>query len=239
MRRIFGRERAGEPLDAIDERLLAALVADARISNKQLAELVGIAPSTALMRTRALSERGIIQGFEAKLSLSAIGRSVQALIAVRLRAHDREQIDRFTARVPKLPGGALDLPHVGFGGLPAAHRGRHHRGPARLGAGQPGHRPRGGPHRNHAGLRPHPGQPRPAAGLAWRLDPLPSDRRAQLAARRQTRWRSAARSVTAASVSAATAHSMTKPATAACSPTIPAASPSPITGMALPRYVMT
>jgi DNA-binding Lrp family transcriptional regulator len=28
---------------------------------------------------------------------------VQALIAVRLRAHDREQIDRFTARVPKLP----------------------------------------------------------------------------------------------------------------------------------------
>ena len=40
---------AGEPLDAIDERLLAALVADARISNKQLAELVGIAPSTALM----------------------------------------------------------------------------------------------------------------------------------------------------------------------------------------------
>jgi hypothetical protein len=28
-----------EPLDAIDERLLAALVDDARISNKQLAEL--------------------------------------------------------------------------------------------------------------------------------------------------------------------------------------------------------
>ena len=76
------RPGASEPLDAIDERLLAALVADARISNKQLAELVGIAPSTALMRTRALSERGIIEGFEANLSLSAIGRSVQALIAV-------------------------------------------------------------------------------------------------------------------------------------------------------------
>ena len=62
-----------------------------RRSNKQLAELVGIAPSTALMRTRALSERGIVQGYEAKLSLSAIGRSVQALVAVRLRAHDRDQ----------------------------------------------------------------------------------------------------------------------------------------------------
>jgi DNA-binding Lrp family transcriptional regulator len=92
-----------EPLDAIDERLLEALVNDARISNKQLAELVGIAPSTALMRTRALSERGIVQGYEAKLNLSAIGRSVQALVAVRLRAHDRDQIDRFTSRVPHLP----------------------------------------------------------------------------------------------------------------------------------------
>lgn len=92
-----------EPLDDIDERILAALVDDARISNKQLAELVGIAPSTALMRTRALSERGIIKGFEAILNLSSIGRSVQALIAVRLRAHDRDQIDRFTSRVPKLP----------------------------------------------------------------------------------------------------------------------------------------
>ena len=49
---------------------------DARISNKQLAELVGIAPSTALMRTRALSERGIVQGYEAKLNLSAIALSI-------------------------------------------------------------------------------------------------------------------------------------------------------------------
>ncbi|MGG5171062.1 Lrp/AsnC family transcriptional regulator [Pseudarthrobacter sp. J1738] len=92
-----------EPLDAIDEKILQALVEDARISNKQLAELVGIAPSTALMRTRALQERGIINGFEAQLNLTAIGRSVQALVAVRLRAHDRDQIDVFTQRVPKLP----------------------------------------------------------------------------------------------------------------------------------------
>ena len=102
---MFGREPASRwtATDGRHRLAFAALVADARISNKQLAELVGIAPSTALMRTRALSERGIIEGFEAKLSLAAIGRSVQALIAVRLRAHDREQIDRFTGPVPKLP----------------------------------------------------------------------------------------------------------------------------------------
>lgn len=114
----------GEPLDEVDRRILAALVEDARITNKQLAELVGIAPSTALMRTRALSERGIITGFEAKVDLAAVGRSVQALISVRLRAHDRDQIDAFTARVPQLPGvlatfhtsGAVDyLLHIAVG----------------------------------------------------------------------------------------------------------------------------
>lgn len=91
-----------EPLDAVDRQIIDALVADARMTNRDLADAVGIAPSTALMRTRALMERGAIEGFEAKLNLAVIGRAVQALIAVRLRAHDRDQIDAFTARVPQL-----------------------------------------------------------------------------------------------------------------------------------------
>ncbi|MDQ6740476.1 MAG: Lrp/AsnC family transcriptional regulator [Actinomycetota bacterium] len=92
-----------EPLDAVDRQIIDALVADARITNRDLADAVGIAPSTALMRTRALLDRGAIEGFHAQLNLNAVGRSVQALIAVRLRAHDRDQIDRFTGTVPLLP----------------------------------------------------------------------------------------------------------------------------------------
>ncbi|MCU6479347.1 Lrp/AsnC family transcriptional regulator [Arthrobacter sp. A2-55] len=94
---------AAEPLDAVDRQIIDALVADARITNRDLADAVGIAPSTALMRTRSLVERGAIEGFSAKLNLAVIGRAVQALIAVRLRAHDRDQIDAFTSRVPRLP----------------------------------------------------------------------------------------------------------------------------------------
>ena len=219
---------AGEPLDAIDERLLAALVADARISNKQLAELVGIAPSTALMRTRALSERGIIQGFEAKLSLSAIGRSVQALIAVRLRAHDREQIDRFTARVPKLPAvlstfhtsGSVDyLLHIAV----ATTEDLRDWVLDNL-ATDPvvGHTETTLVFDHIQGNQgPLPGLARPPAGYA-----PPRDRQAR---------RSAARRVMAARVTPAIEQSTTKPATAACRPTTPAASPSPMTGKALPR----
>ncbi|MBT1002843.1 Lrp/AsnC family transcriptional regulator [Paenarthrobacter sp. DKR-5] len=90
-------------LDDVDERILKVLVEDARITNRDLADRLGLAPSTVLMRTRSLVERGVIEGFSAKVNLAAVGRSVQALIAVRLRAHDRVQIDAFTAKVPALP----------------------------------------------------------------------------------------------------------------------------------------
>lgn len=92
-----------EVLDEIDRKIVDLLIDDARITNRDVADAVGIAPSTALMRTRALIERGTVTGFSAQVDLSAIGRSVQALIAVQLRAHDRVEIDRFTSTVPKLP----------------------------------------------------------------------------------------------------------------------------------------
>lgn len=90
-------------LDATDRKIIELLLADARMSNSQLAEALGVAPSTALLRTRQLRERGIIEGFSVRLDLKKLGRSVQALISVRLRAHDREEIDRFMERAPKLP----------------------------------------------------------------------------------------------------------------------------------------
>ena len=97
--------------DAVDRRILELLAADARISNAALAEQAGIAPSTCLARVRALREDGVIQGFHAEIDLAALGRPLQAMIAVRLAVHSREQIDRFTADVRALPG-VLSVFHV-------------------------------------------------------------------------------------------------------------------------------
>jgi len=101
-------------LDALDRAIVNALVADARISNAALAETVGVAPSTALVRTRSLVERGVIEGYHAAVSLAAVGRPVRALIAVKLRAHDREEIDRFMRSVPGLPD-VVEMFHVSGG----------------------------------------------------------------------------------------------------------------------------
>ena len=92
------------PVDATDRAILELVAADARITNQRLAHRVGVAPSTALARLRSLRERGVIRGFHAEVDLAALGRPLQALIAVQLAVHAREQIDAFTDAVRELPG---------------------------------------------------------------------------------------------------------------------------------------
>jgi len=107
------------PLDDVDRRILRALVDDARIPNNALAERVGIAPSTCLGRVRALRERGVIRGYHADVDPAALGRPIQAMIAVRLQSHARGHIPDFMAKIARLPevldvfflGGADDF-HV-------------------------------------------------------------------------------------------------------------------------------
>jgi DNA-binding Lrp family transcriptional regulator len=91
-------------LDATDQAIIAVLAGDARISNARLAERVGIAPSTCLVRVRALRRRGVIHGFHAEIDLAALGRPLQAMVAIRLSVHDREQIVGFSEAVRSLPG---------------------------------------------------------------------------------------------------------------------------------------
>ncbi|WP_213816016.1 Lrp/AsnC family transcriptional regulator [Glaciihabitans sp. dw_435] len=108
-------------IDEIDERIVWELCTDARLSNKELAERVGLAPSTCLMRVRALQERGVIRSYHAHPDWKALGLSVEAIVTVRLRAQARGDIDTYAERVITLPnvlnvfflGGADDfLIHV-------------------------------------------------------------------------------------------------------------------------------
>lgn len=98
-------------LDDVDRSILSVLAADARTPNNALAAAVGIAPSTCLARVRALRERGVIRGYRADIEPAAVGRPLQAMIAVRLDVHKRDQIDRFVDDVTKLPG-VLSVFHV-------------------------------------------------------------------------------------------------------------------------------
>ena len=92
-----------EQLDRIDRALVAALQEDARISNKDLAERVGLAPSTCLERVRALRARGVLRGFHADVDREALGRGLEAIIAVRIRPHSRAYVDSFREAAFAMP----------------------------------------------------------------------------------------------------------------------------------------
>ena len=50
-------------MDRIDNAILGFLQNDARMSNKELAAAVGLAPSSCLERVRRLQEKGVLTGF--------------------------------------------------------------------------------------------------------------------------------------------------------------------------------
>lgn len=90
-------------MDELDSALVAALQADGRRSNRDLAAELRVAPSTSLERTRTLRSRGVITGYHASVDLTAMGRPVQAMISVRLRPQSREIMNGFRDFVAALP----------------------------------------------------------------------------------------------------------------------------------------
>lgn len=92
-------------MDERDAAILRELQRDGRLTNRQLAARIGLAPSSTLVRTRALEDRGTIAGYHAELDLARVGRGVQALVAFQVRPLSRDVIRAFKAY-------ALDQPEV-------------------------------------------------------------------------------------------------------------------------------
>jgi DNA-binding Lrp family transcriptional regulator len=92
-----------ELLDPIDTAILRELQLDGRMPNKVLAERVGVAPSTCLDRTARLQRLGVLAGYQAKVSAPAIGRNVEALLAIQFLAHKLPLVDPFIHFARSLP----------------------------------------------------------------------------------------------------------------------------------------
>jgi DNA-binding Lrp family transcriptional regulator len=98
-------------LDPIDRALLRALSENARASGASLAATVGIAESTVSLRLRRLQTQHVIRGYRLELDPDLLGATVQALIAVRLVKHARDEIEAFRRAVPTWPG-VVSLYHM-------------------------------------------------------------------------------------------------------------------------------
>ncbi|MEZ4456989.1 MAG: Lrp/AsnC family transcriptional regulator [Gemmatimonadales bacterium] len=94
-------------MDRIDSEIVGLLQKNGRLSNKEIAAEVGLAPSSCWERVQRLVAAGVFAGFHAEVDPRAMGVGLQAVVAVRLARHRRDQLDKFrrkSSRHPKWSG---------------------------------------------------------------------------------------------------------------------------------------
>ncbi len=90
-------------LDAIDLRILAALQEDARLTNQDLADRVGLSPSPCLRRVRRLEQEGFIRAYRAVLDREAVGLGLTVFVDIKVEKHSRENAAALQANLAAMP----------------------------------------------------------------------------------------------------------------------------------------
>ena len=90
-------------LDAIDRSIVAALQADGRLSNVELADRVGLSPSPCLRRVRRLEREGYIEWYRAVLGRGRVGLGLTVFLGVKIDGHANDRAEAFQAAVVAMP----------------------------------------------------------------------------------------------------------------------------------------
>ena len=90
-------------LDRTDRRILQAMQRNARISNLDLAETVGLSPTPCSRRVKRLEESGIIRAHVTLLNQSMLGLKLTAYISISMDRHTPERFEAFEAEVAGYP----------------------------------------------------------------------------------------------------------------------------------------
>ena len=90
------------PVDAFDLKMLAALQDDGRLTNQQLADLVGLSASQCSRRRMRLEEEKVIAGYHADLASEALGFNLIAFIHITLATHSPDNAKKFRALVNRV-----------------------------------------------------------------------------------------------------------------------------------------
>jgi Lrp/AsnC family leucine-responsive transcriptional regulator len=110
-------------IDPIDRRVLIELQHDGRITNAELAQRVGIPPTSMSDRFRRLIRQGYIAGFGARLDPHALGLGLLAFVEVSLDKTTPDIFERFAEAVRRAPE-VLEC-HMVAGGFDYLIKARH------------------------------------------------------------------------------------------------------------------
>ncbi len=90
-------------LDPTDRRILALLQEDGRLPAVELAERIGLSPTSTGERLRRLQKDGVIAGFRARLDPRRLGLELLVFVEVSLDKTTPDVFERFAAAVRRAP----------------------------------------------------------------------------------------------------------------------------------------
>ncbi len=90
-------------MDHIDQKILRAVHANARITNAELADKVGLSASPCWARVRRLEAEGFIERYMAVLSQAKLGLPDTVIIEVMCEKHDEATLREFERVVADMP----------------------------------------------------------------------------------------------------------------------------------------
>jgi Lrp/AsnC family leucine-responsive transcriptional regulator len=89
--------------DKVDRAIMARLQQDGRIANVDLADAVGLSPSSCLRRVKALEASGIISGYRAEVSRARAGLGLTVFIGLKVDGHSRGTSSRIERALLAIP----------------------------------------------------------------------------------------------------------------------------------------
>ena len=90
-------------IDRIDRKILKLLQSDGRIATVDLAEKVGLSPTSTSDRMKRLQREGYIAGFGARLDPRRIGLELLVFVEVSLDKTTPDVFEKFAAAVRRAP----------------------------------------------------------------------------------------------------------------------------------------
>jgi Lrp/AsnC family transcriptional regulator, leucine-responsive regulatory protein len=92
-----------EKLDRYDIQILSQLQADARLTNAELAQRVGLSAAPCWRRVRALEEAGFIKGYHAEIDRHRIGLGVLAFVRLDADRNTGERTREMEDAIRQIP----------------------------------------------------------------------------------------------------------------------------------------
>ena len=89
--------------DEPNRKILAALQHEGRLTNNELADLVGLSASQCSRRRTTLEDSGCIRGYYAHLDKESAGVAMTSIVSVTLATHNADNTQKFAELVNTLP----------------------------------------------------------------------------------------------------------------------------------------